>query len=168
MKTQTNDQRDILYRLLKRLTDGSYEVVGYEKHEGGRIYHSKDIKNWDHIFKYKVTITRNLKAGTIATVDHNNYIHHDRMDQFTGITLNDGTRVFERDKIEYQTIWVSAANVNFNLGIVKYDNKRGCFYISSGEGDYFTVRFTEHYSGGNIRKLGKIIGIEGVKKLDIL
>jgi hypothetical protein len=102
MKTQTNDQREILYRLLKRLTDGSYKVVGYEWHQDGRIYHSKDIKNWNHIFKYKVTITRNLKAGTIATVDHNNYIPHDRKDQFTGITLYDTerTKLFERDEIE--------------------------------------------------------------------
>jgi hypothetical protein len=93
--------RELLGRLIK---DGL--VVGYQKQASGKIYHAKakhadekgDIID-DYFFDISV-----IEQVQRMREDYNqtwlpelvNYIHHDRVDQFTGLT-HDGTKVFERD-----------------------------------------------------------------------
>lgn len=156
MKTQ-NDQREILYRLLKRLTDGSYEVVGYEFHlqtpKGIRIYHGgipdlKKLQEQDFWWDISFPVT---------------YRKHDRKDQFTGITLDDGTRVFERDEIRatinglylFSKGWITETKE----GYVRFVD--GKFIVNGRNSDNTEYKFCEMIE---LLKESKITGIEGVVK----
>jgi hypothetical protein len=86
---------ELLLRLREKNPDGSYRVVGYEKHEGGKIYQSNLSMQFAEIIFKKP----NPSLGDRRWVC-DFYIPHDRYDIYTGITVN-GEKVFERDQFKY-------------------------------------------------------------------
>jgi hypothetical protein len=106
---------EILYRLLQQLPDGSFKVVGYEKHEGGRIYHLPIF--YLNRINYKTPDRRKFKVddkelglawNDVYFIKDRHYPHysrtpHDRKDMYTGVTVG-GEKVFQRDIIERTTL----------------------------------------------------------------
>ena len=77
---------NIMFRLIK---DG--KVVGYEKHEGGKILHS-DISSPE---LYYNILAVDYKGNTYY------YIPHDSKDMYIGIKDKDGEELFEDDVCEF-------------------------------------------------------------------
>jgi hypothetical protein len=125
--------KELLFRLLKQQEDGSYTVVGYEEHEAGLIYHTVDFSRRECIvcenaFDDDLNVT--------GKIPNNYFIHHDRKDQYTGVTLNDGkrnyisdngTKLFENDKIQYRFKYRNGDIV----GIVRWDTRICSWYIEN-------------------------------------
>jgi hypothetical protein len=80
---------EIIHRLIDEV-DGKMKVVGYEKHEDGKIYHKKWIGG-----PYRDIMPKQIKCGAKSS-----YIPHTRKDRWTGLTYADGRLVFERDLTE--------------------------------------------------------------------
>lgn len=150
---------EILFRLLRNLDDGSYEVVGYEKHEGGAIYHSKDMEQWGDIMQ--LTYIETLKEHALCPTDtytkacHLNYIPHDRKDIYTGIEV-DGVKLFEKDKVEVVYGDTTTHTIQY-CGEADYPAFDLSPYLENCESNGI-MHCMCHY---DVRI--KIIGIEGVK-----
>jgi hypothetical protein len=153
----------ILHRLIK---EG--KVVGYQKQEGGRIYHLDAIherllypKKTDYFYTYAHDVRECCLSSVSPTGERrqeliNFYIPHDRADTYTGVDLADGTKVFERDKVinDYE----AKGTVLFEKGafvarFLKQKDKHGLPWLECAPHIDLAV------------KLGlTIIGIEGVKE----
>lgn len=83
--------RIILFRLMKLQEDGSYVVVGYMKMENGRVCHKTIPMEMSGDVGYAGF--RDIRIGSYSQ----NYIQHDRLDQYTGVDIR-GDKVFERDE----------------------------------------------------------------------
>jgi hypothetical protein len=71
-----------------------FEVVGYEKHENGKIYHRlPDNKKGKDILNVRCDFNMGCEGH------HRFYIKHDRKDRYTGLDYPDGGKVFENDKM---------------------------------------------------------------------
>jgi hypothetical protein len=108
--------RVLLYRLMRLKGDGKFECVGYMKIEGGRIYHT-DVLDFKYLSGHKASVWAEV------IILRGCYIQFDRADQYTGVDLADGTKVFERD------------NVGFGSGIVRtvrYLPEKGYYYFEDG------------------------------------
>jgi hypothetical protein len=87
---------------MKKLDDGHYEVVGYQKFENGRIYHQAvDSNNW-HDISLIGESNVNLVIEGLTKLPF--YIEHNRLDRYTGVDLKDGTKIFENDILEYNEV----------------------------------------------------------------
>lgn len=104
--------RKLLFRLLKKQPDGSYGVVGYEKHENGIIYH-KELYN--PLSAYKDDTDWNCIIGDFNPW----YIRHKRKDQYIGIDI-DGEKVFENDKMALGTRAIGVVVMDKGRWVVKY------------------------------------------------
>lgn len=126
-------QRERLDRLLKKQPDGSYKVVGFMKVENGRIYH-KSVKDnkWNDIL-------------CISYRGRSYFIKHDRVDQYTGISI-DRVKVFENDVLE---------SIKGIERMVKFTD--GGFVLASAAQGIFAETPLEASV-----KNAKITGIEGV------
>jgi hypothetical protein len=80
------------------------------------------------------------------------YIHHDRLDQFTGRTLEDGTKVFERDKIICNEWTIRVIKITTD-GV-----HADCPLTNSRE--QLTTVLSDPSKKGKVR----VVGIEGVKE----
>lgn len=85
---------EIIFRLIN---DG--KVVGYEKHEGGRIYHCQPCADNKYLpFAEMDILTLHFDNG--KEWYHPYYIPHTRKDRWTGLKYDSGRLMFERDKTE--------------------------------------------------------------------
>ena len=145
-----SDNNDtILMRLMRKLPDGSFEVVGYEKHEGGRIYHAGFNSKKELLCYEDILPDCDGDMG---------WVKHDRKDRYTGVDI-DGVKVFERDEVMQQGTrttmggWVSVTD---EKGTVKYVPELAKFMAVS----------TMTTGGYDMNALSnpKLTGIEGVKE----
>lgn len=157
---------DILFRLMRKKEDGSFEVCGYEKHE----YHGNTIcichvENLDNTVLFSSRINH---SGAVK------YIKHDRKDLYIGVEV-DGVKVFERDEIKIPINsfhWDddAPAEEDYECGTVSF--KDGTFVLLRDDGS--TIRMW--YDGVNdwhslensiyeFTNFGKITGIHGVTPL---
>jgi hypothetical protein len=136
----------ILFRLCVEQEDGSFKDVGREKHEGGRILHSKTGKGWYDILQPELW---KLKFKDV-------FIPHSRKDRYV-MTLEDGTMVFERDKIEETALKV---NVFLN-GVVEWNSKTLAWSVVGTKGRCSLSDFVKHPELFKIKVTGMVGEGEG-------
>lgn len=139
-------KRELFFRLMRKKPDGTYGVVGYEKHESGNMYHSQTINNasklqdffaWRDVFE--------ISEFSNGDRRHDNRIQYDRKDEYAGFEVN-GEKVFENDKVLVDGHYLG----NFKATVL-YEPYR--FYLKHKKGKC-----------DNLEYIIKIIGIEGVVK----
>jgi hypothetical protein len=160
----------ILFRLIK---DG--KVVGYEKHENGNIYH---LMPEEYILHSKGGSTilwdgRLDENGLMNLKNiHRSYIPHDRKDMWTGMVLDDGAKVFNRDRVELtKKAWKHEEGTEVEEvrveGIININMHDGVRIIDENENSILTQEALfmgqENKYGLLYAKNLKIIGIEGVE-----
>jgi hypothetical protein len=122
----------ILIRLLRKQPDGSFKIVGYEKHENGVIYHC-DIVRVHQAGDLTKPILNNLCWRDILDITcHNtlNYIKHDRKDPYTGIEIA-GVKLFQRDEAKITfTDWQNDYYNQSLVGTVKIDLINGLYLVN--------------------------------------
>lgn len=91
---------DILFRLMRKKEDGSFEVVGYEKYEDGKIYHSRitydSSGEKDTISQYHDILE--LKYNSHDEWHTPFYIKHDRKDRL--LVVHNAVNYFELDLLK--------------------------------------------------------------------
>lgn len=163
-----------LYRLLKKLPDESFKIVGYEIHRhcgesGIQIMHSFDNLGHDSLLRRFSNI-----SAVWGTKDC--YVEHDRKDIYTGTDIK-GKKIYKNDRVKVS--WLA------ELGITELDCEAvGTIkYVNCGFSVVFDNKYIEHVademdyeidhldiSGLNSEILEEsesfsleIIGIEGVE-----
>jgi hypothetical protein len=123
------------------------KVVGYEKHENGKIWRIKP-----ECVNKRVLWCCIEEEGEITPLAW--YIPHDREDRYTGIDV-DGEKLFERDEVEahYE---VNAELNAAQTGVVRFKNGR--FVVCAKNSDETEYIFCDIYI---LIDSTRIIGIEG-------
>lgn len=137
--------------LLRLVRDG--KVVGYEKHEGGKILHSVNCKEWYDILTVQSCGIVYKPLYVSPLISYIFYIQHDRIDLYTGVDI-DGVKVFYKDQISWLEDGVTKSGVVTCLhggASVKYSD---CSDI------YRELWSLSDEADGDAK--AKFIGIEGV------
>lgn len=136
----------IIHRLMRELEDGSFEVAGYQ-------VWSRNV-DAGHVILLQVTEVdlRNM-AGNWGL----HRLKFTRIDRYTGITLNDEakTKVFERDKIEFQTY---SKDSPVYSGVIIFKDGQ---YVIHDKPVMYTLHSIKHF-----KRQVKIVGVEGVNKTE--
>jgi len=116
------------------------EIVGYEKHESGLIYHSIVGEIWLDFLRPLVAFSTDNEVG----IKHPNYIPHDSKDQLTPHTDKEGNKIWENDEVRLKGF--SPA-----VYIVKWSKEQAGFYLGLNVHTYVGVEL--HYA-----EEGEVVG----------
>jgi hypothetical protein len=94
------------------------EVVGYEVHKDGLIYHYKEKLSTPN--PYPIYPRNPLGSGSFMHGTF--YIPHDCKDMWTGKLYDDGSEVYENDKVVWR--FADLPNAKMRKAVISYNEER--------------------------------------------